>query len=93
MDVEPAAAVGRLALEPAGFAAKCLDGGWSGVIAPYWPVYDPSAMQFCLKLYQKMKSGISIGESLQQIRRDTPDDFTAQSYAYFGDPNARMLIQ
>jgi len=32
-------------------------------------------------------------EALQQIRRDEPKSFTAQSYAYFGDPHARVLLQ
>jgi hypothetical protein len=84
-----AANVGR----PGGFAASCLDGGWSGVIAPYWRVYDPYAMQFCLELYGKLILGYSVGEALQQIRRDRPNDYTAQSYSYFGDPGARMLFQ
>lgn len=90
-----ACTVGRTATtvgRPGGFASTCLDGGWSGIIAPYWRVYDPNAMQFCVDLYRKLACGIAIGEALQQIRRDRPDDFTAQSYAYFGDPNARLLI-
>jgi hypothetical protein len=90
-----ACTVGRTATtvgRPGGFASTCLDSGWSGIIAPYWRVYDPNAMQFCVDLYRKLACGIAIGEALQQIRRDRPDDFTAQSYAYFGDPNARLLI-
>jgi hypothetical protein len=63
------------------------------VIAPYWSVYDPQAMAFGVKLYRKLRSGICIGEALQQIRRDEPTNFTAQSYAYFGDPYARVLLQ
>jgi hypothetical protein len=78
--------------QPGGFAANCLDGGWSGVIAPYWSVYDPDAKEFGVKLYKKLKAGICIGEALQQIRRDAPSNFTAQSYAYFGDPHARILL-
>jgi hypothetical protein len=91
-----ACSVGRIAMnvgKPGGFAANCLDGGWSGIIAPYWRVYDRNAMQFGVKLYRKLKAGTSIGEALQQIRRDDPNDFTAQSYAYFGDPNARVLLR
>jgi hypothetical protein len=91
-----ACTVGRTAMNvgrPGGFAANCIDSGWSGVIAPYWSVYDPQAMAFCVKLYRKLKAGICIGEALQQIRRDEPRNFTAQSYAYFGDPHARVLLQ
>lgn len=79
--------------QPGGFAANCLRNGWSGVIAPCWKIYDPQAMQFCVDLYRKLKSGISIGEALQQLRCDQPDNFTAQSYCYFGDPYARLLIK
>jgi hypothetical protein len=79
--------------QPGGFAANCLRNGWSGVIAPYWKIYDPQAMQFSVDLYSKLKSGIPIGEALQQLRRDQSDNFTAQSYCYFGDPYARLLIQ
>ena len=79
--------------QPGGFAASCLRNGWSGVIAPYWKIYDPQAMQFGVDLYRKLKSGISIGEALQQLRRDQPGNFTAQSYCYFGDPYARLLFQ
>lgn len=79
--------------QPGGFAANCLRNGWSGVIAPYWKIYDPQAMHFCVDLYRKLKSGISIGEALQQLRCDQPDNFTAQSYCYFGDPYARVLIK
>lgn len=87
--------VGRTAQNvgrPGGFAANCLAEGWSGVIAPYWPVSDSKAKDFCLSLYAKLKQGLSIGEALQEIRRDNPTDFTAQSYAYFGDPWARLLF-
>jgi hypothetical protein len=78
--------------QPGGFAANCLRNGWSGVIAPYWKIYDPQAMHFGVDLYRKLKSGISIGEALQQLRRDQPNNFTALSYCYFGDPYARLLI-
>jgi hypothetical protein len=90
-----ACSVGRTAQNvgrPGGFAANCLEGGWSGIIAPYWRVYDPQAMQFCVDLYRRLKMGLAVGEALQQIRRDRPDDFTAQSYAYFGDPWTRLLL-
>jgi hypothetical protein len=50
-------------------------------------------MQFSVDLYRKLKAGIPIGEALQQLRRDQPDNFTAQSYCYFGDPYARLLIK
>jgi CHAT domain-containing protein len=75
-----------------GFAGLCVAAGWSGVIAPYWPVYDPSAAVFGIKLYQKLMSGCCIGEALQELRREYDKDPTVQSYAYFGDPFARLLF-
>ncbi|MBA2305785.1 MAG: CHAT domain-containing protein, partial [Acidobacteria bacterium] len=77
---------------PGGFAANCLESGWSGVIAPYWPVYDPKAYEFSLQLYEKLRFGRSIGEALQEIRREHQEDPTALSYSYFGDPFARLLF-
>ncbi len=75
-----------------GFAGNCIESGWSGVVAPYWPVYDPSASAFSVSFYRKLKSGRSIGEALQELRAENADDPTAMSYAYFGDPFARLLI-
>ncbi|HJV67659.1 DUF7379 domain-containing protein [Ideonella sp.] len=83
---------GRVMSRAGGFAGNCLEAGWSGVIAPYWPVYDPSAAAFSVAFYRKLKGGCSIGEALQEIRAERPDDPTAQSYAYFGDPFARLRL-
>jgi hypothetical protein len=90
-----ACTIGRVAQvigRPGGFAANCLESGWSGIIAPYWPVYDPKAYEFSLLLYEKLRFGRSIGEALQEIRREHQDDPTALSYSYFGDPFARLLF-
>jgi len=84
--------VTRVVGRPGGFAARCLENGWSGLIAPYWPVYDPKAYEFSLTFYKKLKSGRSIGEALQEIRSERPNDPTAAAYSYFGDPCARMLF-
>jgi pimeloyl-ACP methyl ester carboxylesterase len=83
---------GQVLGRPAGFAAVCIENGWSGVIAPYWPVYDPWAADCSLALYTKLRLGRSVGEALQEIRREQPDNFTAQAYSYFGDPWARLLF-
>jgi hypothetical protein len=82
----------RVIGRPGGFAANCLESGWSGVLASYWPVYDPKAYEFSLLLYEKLKFGRSIGEALQEIRSDRQDDPTALSYSYFGDPFTRLLF-
>jgi CHAT domain-containing protein len=75
------------------FAGNCIEAGWSGVIAPYWPVYDPSAASFSVAFYRKLLSGCTIGEALQELRAENPGDPTAQSYAYYGDPLARLRLQ
>jgi hypothetical protein len=73
-----------------GFAGNCIASGWSGVVAPYWPVYDPSAATFGVAFYRKLKAGLAIGEALCELRDEMRDDPTAQSYAYYGDPFARV---
>lgn len=75
-----------------GFASMCIEGGWSGVVAPYWKVYDPAASEFAVTFYRKLRSGLSVGEALNELRRERSDDPTALSYAYFGDPFARLSI-
>jgi hypothetical protein len=90
-----ACSVGRIGQplgRPGGFAAKCIENGWSGIIAAYWPVYDPWAAECSIALYKKLRLGRSIGEALQEIRHDRPNNFTAQAYCYFGDPWARVLF-
>lgn len=75
-----------------GFAATCLDGGFSGVVAPYWPVYDGSAARFSQAFYEKLKSGATVGEALQELRAELHEDPSVCAYAYYGDPYARWLI-
>lgn len=72
-----------------GFAATCLTAGCSGVIAPYWSVNDDSAKRFAVEFYMKLMRGRAIGEALQELRRDNPDEPTFQAFAYFGDPWTR----
>jgi len=72
-----------------GFAGNCLNGGWSGVIAPYWLINDESAAGFSRSLYAKFLANRSIGEALQELRAEKPDDPTYQAYSYIGDPWAR----
>lgn len=73
-----------------GFAAACLEGGFSGVIAPYWPVNDERAAKFAVALYRKLLAGRAIGEALRELRAERPDDTTVRAFAYFGDPWARL---
>jgi hypothetical protein len=84
----PGPAVGRMG----GFAANCLTGGCSGVIAPYWPINDARAMEFSLALYAKMDRGRAVGEALQELRVEHADDPTYAAFAYFGDPWTRTTF-
>ena len=78
---------------PAGFPSTCLRGGFSGLIAPLWPVPDRSAMDFSLQLYRKLLlNKRSIGEALSELRREKPTDPTYLAYTFFGDPWARLLF-
>jgi hypothetical protein len=84
---------GRVLGRAGGFAGNCIEGGWSGIVAPYWPVLDSSAAAFGVAFYRKLKAGRSIGEALGELRREASDDPTALAYAYFGDPFARVLFR
>ncbi len=76
-----------------GFAGACIDSGWSGIVAPYWPVYDPKASEFSIKLYRKLASGAMVGEALTELRLEHADDPTYLSYTWFGDPFAGMRFR
>lgn len=76
-----------------GFAAACLDSGFSGVIAPYWPINDKRAAQFAVSLYRKLLAGRAIGEALRELRAEKPEDTTPRAFAYFGDPWARLDLE
>jgi hypothetical protein len=65
---------------------------WSGLIAPYWLINDESAAVFSRSLYAKLKLNRSIGEGLQELRLEHPDDPTFLAYSYIGDPWARPMF-
>jgi CHAT domain-containing protein len=75
-----------------GFAANCLSGGWSGLIAPYWLINDDRAATFSQSLYAKLKLNRSIGEALQELRLEHSGDPTYLAYSYIGDPWARPIF-
>lgn len=72
-----------------GFAAQCVEGGCSGIVAPYWAVADDSARAFAVDFYGQLKAGKAIGEALQELRKSKPKDPTYQAFAYLGDPWTR----
>jgi hypothetical protein len=49
-------------------------------------------MEFALGLYEKLASGMSVGEALQQLREENHEDPTYHAYTYFGDPWVRLLL-
>lgn len=75
-----------------GFASACIDNGWSGIVAPYWPIYDAKASEFSVKLYAKLASGAAIGEALTELRIEHAGDPTYMSYSWFGDPFAGVTF-
>jgi hypothetical protein len=84
--------VGQVLGRSGGFARNCIASGWTGIIAPYWPINDASAREFSAAFYGRLKAGRAIGEALQELRAERPDDPTYQAYAYIGDPMARLLF-
>lgn len=72
-----------------GFAAQCVEGGCSGIVAPYWAVADDSAREFAVAFYAQLRAGRSIGEALQALRKEKPRDPTYQAFSYLGDPWTR----
>jgi len=76
-----------------GFAASCLEGGFTGVVAPYWPVNDAQAAQFSIELYRRLLEGRAIGEALRDLRDEHSDDPTYLAFAFFGDPWTRVSFE
>lgn len=85
-----AGAVGRVVGRAGGFSANLLGSGCGGVIVPYWPVEDERAADFALGLYAKLQRERSIGEALQELREEHPQDPTFRAFAYLGDPWTRL---
>ena len=85
-----AGAAGSVVGRAGGFSANLLNSGSGGVIAPYWPVVDERAADFALGLYEKLHRERSIGEALQELREEHPQDPTYRAFAYFGDPWTRL---
>ena len=88
-----ACAVGSMGItvgRAGGFAATCLQGGYSGIIAPYFPVNDASAAAFSEELYARLAQGRTIGEALRELRDANRDDPAFHAFAYFGDPWTRV---
>jgi hypothetical protein len=85
-------AVGITVGRSGGFAGACLDGGFSGVIAPYWPINDKVAAEFAVALYKKLALGRAIGEALRELREERPNDPTARAFAFYGDPWTRINL-
>lgn len=85
--------VGSVIGRASGFAAACINGGFSGLLAPYWPVNDAAAAQFSISLYRKLLANMAIGEALRELRQENPTDPSFQAFAYFGDPWTRIDLR
>ena len=51
---------------------------------------DERAADFALGLYEKLRRERSIGEALQELRDEYPQDPTFRAFAYLGDPWTRL---
>jgi hypothetical protein len=83
-------ATGMTVGRPGGFAASCIESGYSGLIASYWAVNDESAARLSVELYQKLLAGMAIGEALRELRANHRNDPAFAAAAYYGDPWTRI---
>lgn len=79
-----------------GFPGNCLAGGFSGLLAPLWAVYDDAAKYFAVEFY-KRALGESGGQSVAEIIRDLRANYggeapnsTYLAYAYYGSPTLKL---
>ncbi len=75
-----------------GWAKQFLDAGAGAFVGPSWSVSDRWARQFSRALYQRLLSGIPLGEAVHatrlEIRDAAPGDPAWLAYAIFGHPLA-----
>ncbi|MFI8837037.1 CHAT domain-containing protein [Streptomyces afghaniensis] len=72
-----------------------LQAGAAAVIGTSWAVRDTTARLFAGTLYEQLRAGLSLGESVSEARalaRDNmPGDSTWLAYTVYGDPRAKVV--
>jgi DNA polymerase III delta prime subunit len=75
-----------------GWAKQFLDAGAGAFVGPHWAVSDHWAREFARALYQRLLSGIPLGEAVHaarlEIRDAAPGDPSWLAYSVFGHPLA-----
>ncbi|MFE1437208.1 CHAT domain-containing protein [Streptomyces sp. NPDC058739] len=72
-----------------------LQAGAAAVIGTSWAVRDTTARLFAGTLYERLRAGLTLGESVSEARalaRDNmPGDSTWLAYTVYGDPRAKVV--
>ncbi len=72
-----------------------LQAGAAAVIGTSWAVRDTTARLFAGTLYERLRAGLTLGESVSEARslaRDNmPGDSTWLAYTVYGDPRAKAV--
>lgn len=78
-----------------GLAAAFLKAGAGAFIGTHWAVNDEEACCFAAALYERLYSGMEIGEAVREARLELrakfPDGNAWLAYSVFADPAARCL--
>jgi CHAT domain-containing protein len=83
--------VGYLLNHMAGWAESFLYGGFGGVVAPVWTVYDDDAAAIMAELLEMViKRELPVSEALRAIRKSANLSPTFLAYLYYGDVTARI---
>lgn len=77
-----------------GWARRFLMAEASAFIGAYWSIYDESAYDFAAAIYDRLLSGMTIGEAAQKARMVLKEkanrDSTWLAYTVYADPLARL---
>ena len=76
-----------------GWASRLIGAGAGLFLAPLWPVYDDTAYQFTMSVYQSMLGGKTIAEAVRQGRLEARrrGDPTWLAYSLYAHPNAILM--
>jgi hypothetical protein len=88
--------IGRSAMsltDIGGWAAQFLRAGAGAFIGAYWSIYDESAVAFAKAFYDKLLSGMEIGQATKEARLAIKPlgDPTWLAYTVFADPLAKVV--
>lgn len=81
----------------AGWAERWVRGcGCGAFIGPLWKVDDDAALRFASVFYERLLSGKTLGEAIQEARKVVRDEFAETlcwaAYSVYANPNASSLV-